>query len=471
MTYTKVGVGLVFLLVFCVGSRLHAELLQIEESHPNGNDSWHWRSSMACGVTSSYTFLRLNDVDVSYEAVSSLIPVTERGSNLNTMAAACTTMGLKSLPVRRKPSDLHRLRFPVIAHVMRSNQGFGSHSPIKTGSFGHYVVLLAVDEQSITFVDPVSGPNPATIPLGLFLNEWSGYLLVPAAAWHERLAVFLRNVFLLILALLVGVEITKMVLSWPKKGIPSPVGLALFILLAVITAGGCKPASDLAPAAESTAVRRGRVGLVAWSTSADLGHLPDEGDSTASFKISNRGNRVRRLELGTPSCKCTSLMIDRTEIPPGGDATLRMSISSELATPGVVSADLVVSSDDWAEVFSVQGVAFGCYFPELQYTLPPGQSAKIAGKLVSKIPLDPNEVSARVTECPDGLLVGKAVVSPMRLHGDAYHLDITIPITRQQNPLESEYVLSEVAFSITASGELTAHSVPVLLVGGGGDEE
>lgn len=131
-----------------------------------------WRSPMYCGVNSVYTFLRLNGVSVEHRQVEEAIPVGLEGSTLKDMRAAAAGFGLRSRVVRATPEQLVRCSLPVVAHVEDD-----SRNEFDRGLRGHFVVVVAADPESVSYIDGTLGIIKAEAA-DSFLRQWTGLLLV-----------------------------------------------------------------------------------------------------------------------------------------------------------------------------------------------------------------------------------------------------------------------------------------------------
>jgi len=109
--------------------------------------------------------LGLHEVPVDRRMIEKYIPSHREGMSLADLQEASTALGLKT-EVRRCSLDALRRAFqsPVIAYVEDSS--------------AHYVVVIAMTDSSVTFLDGTTGERN-TAP-NWWLNErWLGYVLMP----------------------------------------------------------------------------------------------------------------------------------------------------------------------------------------------------------------------------------------------------------------------------------------------------
>jgi hypothetical protein len=153
----------------------HHALLTVAILFSGGNSGPNddvWRSTARCGVNATYAFLRLHDrSELTYSDVLNALPVDSDGASLADISDFLTNSGLPSEAVRTTPSALHKLHMPVIAHLYRE-----SPTKFALSERGHYVVLLRVDDGSVTYIDGSSAAIRG-VPFDLFARDWSGCVI------------------------------------------------------------------------------------------------------------------------------------------------------------------------------------------------------------------------------------------------------------------------------------------------------
>jgi CRP-like cAMP-binding protein len=132
---------------------------------PSPARHWHWfaqRRAEDCGVASLCMVLHGLGVDVTFEKIASLTPLCEQGVSLQTLALTAAALNLRATAVRVGLEQLSHTRLPAIAHF----------------NDGHYVALFdTIPQRNCVLVgDPAKGI--AEIPLAVFLQRWSGNLLL-----------------------------------------------------------------------------------------------------------------------------------------------------------------------------------------------------------------------------------------------------------------------------------------------------
>ncbi len=137
-----------------------------------------WREQKRCGINCLYAYMHINEKKPSLEEIYSLVPIGPDGSNMADLKEAANRLGLPSRVVRSSPEHLERYPLPTIAHL----QGRG----------GHFVLVLAVDENDVVISDMTRG-RAERIPRGAFEALWSGYLIVPGRGAPMRVWVFMAG--------------------------------------------------------------------------------------------------------------------------------------------------------------------------------------------------------------------------------------------------------------------------------------
>ena len=135
--------------------------------------SSNWRQPNYCGVNSAYVFLKIHGEEVTHDEVEQRIPVSDAGSSLSDLREGIQSFGMPVRAVRAQSEQLARIPLPAVAHIERND--VHTFDPLNRG---HFVVLVAVEPEVVSYVDGTSGVLE-TARKDRFLREWSGYLLVP----------------------------------------------------------------------------------------------------------------------------------------------------------------------------------------------------------------------------------------------------------------------------------------------------
>ena len=129
-----------------------------------------WRDQRACGVNSLYVLLRLHGCDSDYSQLSSELFDASRGgyTSLANLRDVASRRGLDLEMGRTSPDVLHEMSKPVIAHI----------EPQEEGEWGHYVVVLDANEDTVRTMDGTTA-IVMTRPWREFASLWSGHVLYP----------------------------------------------------------------------------------------------------------------------------------------------------------------------------------------------------------------------------------------------------------------------------------------------------
>lgn len=124
-------------------------------------------SQRSCGVESLYLLMQLCDRPCSLEQIKNLVVIQENGSSLHDSQSAAERMRLPLECIRCTPDELSKLALPVIAHM----------EPIPEMRFvNHFVVLVRVDDASVTVVDPADN-GVHEMPRHAWTHMATGYYL------------------------------------------------------------------------------------------------------------------------------------------------------------------------------------------------------------------------------------------------------------------------------------------------------
>jgi hypothetical protein len=316
----------------------------------------HWRDDLSCGRSCCYILLKLMKRDVKYEDLERLIPIQSRGSNLSTMRSACEKLGLPVRTVRIQPKNFDSVRFPLIAHIMNREGG--------QPDMGHFIVVLAIDDHNVEVIDPSYGGLRASASRGEFFRASSGYYLM---LQQSRFLDFVIPPLVLMLSVLccAALMIRVRALRRDKKVVP----ILVLLACAAQTLGcGTSPATqgvDETVRYQSAERSTQSFYLTLWNTTVNAGPIRSgEPGSVGEFLIENTGGIPARLQLGTPSCACTSVQLTRDQLAPGESSTVRMIMKSG-GKPGLTSAsvEVVAVGQKWAHTLTTYGLVSGLDLP------------------------------------------------------------------------------------------------------------
>lgn len=156
----------------------------------------NWRSDNYCAVNSLYAFLRMKDVDVSYQNVCDSTTISEQGTSLFELSEASQRLGFALRPLKLTPSELEFLDMPSIVLM----EGV-------SGVIGHYVIVFNINKDNCSVLD-CSSATQLVMSRGEFERQWSGYAMVPPDA-HQLY-------FWIVFTILIAVGIMCFVLKIPQ---------------------------------------------------------------------------------------------------------------------------------------------------------------------------------------------------------------------------------------------------------------
>lgn len=131
-----------------------------------------WRTSVRCGLNSAYVYLRLKGYRLDYEQVAAAIPLSDKGSSLEDLRSFIILHDPATAVVRTTPAALKGLQLPFIAHLEEDTTTI-----FNSVDSGHYVVVVRITAESVTFIDGTSGII-RSMRSDLFYRAWSGYLIL-----------------------------------------------------------------------------------------------------------------------------------------------------------------------------------------------------------------------------------------------------------------------------------------------------
>ncbi len=164
------------------------ESLRKKSIHEKGVD--FIASQRSCGVESLYLLMQLVGCPCSLEQVKNRVAIQEKGSSLHDIQSAAEIMRLPLDCIRCSPDELSKITLPVIAHMEPNPE---------TRFVNHFVVLVRVDGDSVTVVDPADN-GVHKVPRRDWARVSTGYYLSPRSTlfgWKWTIAWLLSGIIIL----------------------------------------------------------------------------------------------------------------------------------------------------------------------------------------------------------------------------------------------------------------------------------
>jgi ABC-type bacteriocin/lantibiotic exporter with double-glycine peptidase domain len=131
----------------------------------------YWRNPRRCGINCLYGYMSIHVKSYELKEIASRVRLGVEGASLDDLQHAATGMGVPSSVVKITNTELAQVPLPAIAHF--DVRG------------GHYQRLLEVDPRTVTTAGMSSG-EIKELPRELFLETWSGHLVVYGRAFEWR---------------------------------------------------------------------------------------------------------------------------------------------------------------------------------------------------------------------------------------------------------------------------------------------
>jgi predicted double-glycine peptidase len=353
----------------------------------NAEESPHWRDPRSCGVQSVYSLLKLSGIDVDYEQLQQLIPITSQGSNISDMSAACSRLGLETDVLLLSPRTLSSIQPPFIAHVSSSRLLQKASQELTQ----HFVVVLQIDGTYVTILEPTLA-FAMRVPRGDFIDQWSGYTLIrsthKSAKW-SRLAL-LFSIVVFVSGILIVYPSRMSIRSRVKQIFRCCTPLGLLVIVP-----GCTQEFESPAIANRFEEPQVAVSHVIESS----GVLAAGNTHTARFHIYNKYyDRTLFFRIGAISCQCTEAKLQNGSVEGGAYGELKMSVKHN-GLAGVFSGTTVVEcpSVNWARTFKVRGCNEGVRLTgqDTQWLAAADDERRITGSVFSA-----NDAIIRVTANP-----------------------------------------------------------------------
>lgn len=149
-----------------------------------------WRSERACGLNCLYVLLGAYNIPVEYEELTAETLRKEKYTSLTDLKEAAKRYGLNGMLGKTDPDGLAKLPKPIIVHMDVVRQ--------RTGSTGHFVLVLRTTPQSVECMEGTSG-SILNMPWREFQRCWSGHVMYVSNGEHSV------SLFSMALSILVGV--------------------------------------------------------------------------------------------------------------------------------------------------------------------------------------------------------------------------------------------------------------------------
>jgi len=349
------------------------------------------------------------------------------------MKDGCRQLGLDVEAITATQADFERIRCPAIAHYRPPGE--------LADPMGHYVVVLALDDHWVHFLDANYAGGKLRIPRGDFFRQWSGRLLVSKDARTVRRS-WIATAGYVVLATqlaILGIVAVRMV-SARRQAAADRSAAGLHVLLAFLVFSvlevGCSRQGDGSTPAPPP--RNRGFDLTAWKTEEDVGPIPENGDAEAEFVIENTGAVDVKLDAGQPTCSCSSLALDKRSLAPGESARLRMKMRGE-GKPGFsqTSVAIMAVGQKWANTFRVRATVPGLRLPDGKLVVTEEHAVaplRIRGEFFSERAEEPFGVTvtcegAQSRELQGLFKVGRAEVSAAKPAGRCFVRDVVIPVS------------------------------------------
>jgi Peptidase C39 family/Protein of unknown function (DUF1573) len=356
----------------------------------------------ACGAISLYIWLRLIGHEANYDQVLEYVGVTEEGSSLAQLSEAAQHWTKKVGLLKGEPRDLDWLPLPAIAH--------GSFD----GKNGHYVVIVNVTPQTVTYVNGPAGGVVEAARLNFQKNFWSGYVLVPEDATGAGRPY-------IVLGVVASVALMGWIVS-RRRLRPAPM---LALLMASVVCG-CDQESATVQHGYSPLPTAADAILAFSGSTKDLGTVKLGESAKAVFTLSNTSKSGIDLSLGQPSCNCLGVSLSKERLMPGEASELSILLSQGGGErSGYLGGRVAVGIKGMEKkgfFFEVTGIAEGMKVDDYALRLPADRSGFSPEPLRGEIDLgtDRREVEVKIVDAvvktfgrPSSFKLGAPVLSDL----------------------------------------------------------
>lgn len=149
----------------------------IESPRSNGNVTQiDIESSPDCGGRAVYAFLRLIGKTCDFFVINKELDTTVSLPTLADLSDCILHCGVSNQIVRLDPQELRVAIAPLLIHM-----------PGVTPRDGHYAIVTAIDEKSVTVLDPTDARN-TVYPWPNFVDNYSGYCIrSTSSCWMQSM--------------------------------------------------------------------------------------------------------------------------------------------------------------------------------------------------------------------------------------------------------------------------------------------
>jgi hypothetical protein len=126
-----------------------------------------------CAINSLYAFLRLCEIEVTFDTVCAALGDGFDGSDLVQLRVFAARFGLETSIVRFSDATLQDCPLPMLVHIPPNRAE-------ERNVVGHFVVVLSVGDERVRFLDGTSGEDKR-VRTDWLLASSSGYALVPTS--------------------------------------------------------------------------------------------------------------------------------------------------------------------------------------------------------------------------------------------------------------------------------------------------
>jgi hypothetical protein len=410
---------------------------------------------LECGRRSMFLWLRFLGKQVTYDEIARVVPIAEgKGTSLAALADCCRHWNIPVKILQIGNSDLSYVSFPAIAHIW-----LDAHA----ASDGHYIVILNVTPDYVTFADGVAG-NVERMTRNNFCSVWSGYLLVEnnSDATVMQVALWLLGCMILLMGGFIVGDTRKLVRSRSR--------MASLACLLLLLSGGCG-ASDLSVNASSNKKAAKPVavaGIMTSSRKQDLGLIKVGQEARATFTLSNTTDHPLRLTMGRPSCGCMNALLNNDVVDPHESVNLEVVLTGGKAYVGPREGSVTVGIEGTDDVllFTAKGMIEGMRTTSYSLSYPEDLKGfvpdSLLGEIVVAVGNTDSEVAIRSVEVT-GLIkqaihLGEPVLHPLEQVGAYSRCKFEIPIRLDGRPETGTYPM---LLTYSIDNRVGDHGVPL----------
>jgi hypothetical protein len=391
-----------------------------------------------CGARSLFVLLALggSPCKVEYSELVNELDGNGSGSTFGEIANVACRRGVDLGLSYVQRESLHSLALPAIVHMWLS--------PDRKQD-GHYVVLLRVEDASVTFVETRVATAVRKMSKSRFLQLFSGYALTkqrPAWRW-ARLGTGL------LLAGAYGITLV-MLRSDNRRS-----ARALVVWCLLLFTSGCGGDRLSAPPYSGPALPRSP--LVAVDKWHEVGLILAGSQVSSVFTVSNPTLKSLQLKVVHASCGCVHASIAEPSLGPGGSTTVVVEIdSSATLRPGPLLEEIHVVAEGvgvednrliLGTRATVQGWLPNNFVVRVPSCIDGWQPPHLRGELCFESASSRDDkveligVDWAAESSPGGLILGTPMLECPKDHGNHSRQRLEIPLVCRSNvrPMTGEY--------------------------------